>query len=319
MVAIFRGGLARSFFIPYESAMSTPRPTPYDGSSKLFQIGLKPLDLSDWIDVDERLPDYLGEKERLAAAHPDETFVAEAGTQTAQAEVLALLAAHLPGRFPETYRRIGNAIEIAPTGRRVALDVPGMPPLKVAAALVQEDLVLMRKSDSGWRLAAGSLSFPSSWRLREKFGHPIHEVHGPVPGFGAGTRNAELIARMFDNLRPEIAVIRWNWSIYGDDELYHPEAASPETRRFGENTDRVFLRVERQTLRKLPQSRDILFTIRIHVDPLAALEAEPEAPRIAGALVAQLGELNDEQVAYKGLTLERERLMARLGRIAART
>jgi dimethylamine monooxygenase subunit A len=297
---------------------SRPIPTPYDGSSKLFQIGLKPLDLSEWIEVDERLPAYLSEKERLAAMHPDEVFVAEPGTQSAQAEVLALLAAHLPSRFPQAYRRTGETIEIVPAGRSVRLDDPALPPLRIAASLVQEDLVLLQRSETGWRLAAGSLSFPSSWRLREKFGRAIDEVHAPVPGFGAGTRNAELIARMFDNLRPAIAVIRWNWSIYGDGELYHPESAAPDARQFGADTQNVFLRAERQTLRKLPASGAILFTIHIHVDPLAALEQQTDAPRIATSLIGQLEELSDEQVAYKGLSAERRRLVARLARIAER-
>src|SRR5688572_14597054 len=165
--------------------------TPYDGSSRLFQIGLKPLEVADWIDVDANLLSYLSEKERLFGARPDEVFAAAAETAEAQAEVLALLSEHLVARFPEVYARQANEIVIA-GDRHVALDAPGVPPLRAAAELVQEDLVLMRRGEADWRLAAASLSFPSSWSLREKFGRPIHEVHGPVPGFAAGTRNAEL-------------------------------------------------------------------------------------------------------------------------------
>lgn len=298
--------------------MPAPIHTPYDGSSKLFQIGLKPLDAAAWIDADHLLPAYLDEKDRLFAARPGDVFAAEAGTEAAQAEVLRLLAGHLPERFPDLYRRQGDAVVIVPTNRKVNLRAPDLPPLLTASQLVQEDLILMRQSETGWRLAAGSLSFPSSWSLAEKFGRRIDEIHGPVPAFGAGTRNAGLINRMFDNLRPEIMVIRWNWSIYGDGRLFHPESADPNGRRFGaaERAENVFLRVERQTLRKLPESRDILFTIRIYVDPLAALEQQPEAGTIARSLIAQLRALSDAQVAYKGLTVERDRLVARLAEVA---
>lgn len=288
--------------------------TPYDGSSPLFRIGLKPLDLSEWIDVDGNLAAYLAEKDRLRVAHPADTFVAEAGTEDAQAEVLDLLVEHLPRRFPAIYRRDGDAVTIVPTRTTVALGAT--PPLLAAARLVQEDLVLMRRGESGWRLAAGSLSFPSSWRLTEKFGRPIHEVHAPVPGFGADTRNNELIARMFDHLQPRIPVLRWNWSIYNDANLYHPEDSEGH-RRFGagERAENVFLRVERQTLRKLPRTGDILFTIRIYVDPLETLERQPDAVRIAAALADQLLALDPEQLAYKGLTTERDRLVSRLREI----
>jgi hypothetical protein len=173
----------------------------------------------------------------------------------------------------------------------------------------------MRRGETGWRLAAASLSFPSSWRLREKFGRPIHEVHAPVPGFGGGTRNAELIGRMFDNLRPETGMIRWNWSLYGDDALHHPHDSPPNRFGGGAKAEGVFLRVERQTLRKLPASGDIVFTIRIAVDPLAELERHSDRARIAVALVTQLQALDAAQLDYKGLTLERDRLIARLAEI----
>lgn len=297
--------------------MPAPIPTPYDGTSRLFQIGLKPLDLAEWIEVDALLPDFLCEKERVGRAHPEQVFVAEAGTEAAQAEVLALLADHLPRRFPDVYRREGNTIAIISAGRRVALDASGLAPLRIAASLVQEDLALLGRGEAGWRLVAASLSFPSSWSLSEKFGRPMHEIHAPVPGFGEGTRNAQLIERMFDHLRPDMPVFRWNWSLYGDDRLFHPESADPTARRFGpgERAEHVFLRVERQTLRRLPESGGILFSIRIHVDPLAALERHPEAGRIAAALAAQIAALSPEQLAYKGLTAERERLIERLAGI----
>ncbi|WP_439599674.1 heme-dependent oxidative N-demethylase family protein [Devosia sp.] len=293
--------------------------TPYDGSAKLFQIGVKPLSLADWIEVDGRLVADLAEKERVSAAHAGSVFVAEPGTEPAQAELLALLVEHLTTRFPQHYRRSGDGVEIVPAGKRVTLGVRGEAPLRTAAKLVQEDLVLMRRGEAGWRLAAASLCFPSSWSLVEKFGRPLHEIHGPVPGFGAGTRNAQLIERMFDNARPEMPMMRWNWSLYGDDRLFHPETADPDARRFGagERAASVFLRVERQTVRKLPMSGDILFAIRIHVDPLARLEQHPEAARIAGSLVAQLTALGAVELDYKGLTLERDRLVARLAEISA--
>jgi len=286
--------------------------TPYDGSSKLFTIGLKPLDVNEWIDADERLGADLAEKERLAATHWDEVFAAESGTEAAQAEVLALLVEHLPRRYPELYRHDGEVMQVA--GRAVALDAT--PALWTAARLVQEDLVIMRRGDAAWRLAAAALCFPSSWRLADKFRRPIHEMHAPVPGFGGTTRNAELIARMFDNMRPETPMIRWNWSVYGDAELFHPH--NSPARRFGggERAENVFLRVERQTLRLLPQSRDIVFTIRIIVDPLEELERHSDAARIAAALVEQLNVFNAEQLDYKGMTLERDRLVARLREIS---
>ncbi len=290
----------------------TERPfhTPYDGSSKLFTIGVKPLDPADWIDVDDKLLAYLDEKDRLTERTFDKIFVAEPGTEAAQAEVLTLLADYLPERFPDIYQRIGPQIDIVPAFRRVRLDTP-YPPLLVAGGLVQEDLVLMRRDDTGWRLAAAHLCFPSSWRLHEKFGKALQEIHTPVPDFGRDTRNATIIERMFDNLRLEQPVLRWNWSLHADDTLHHPHSAGQW--RFGdEKIDSLYFRLERQTLRKLPASGDILFTIRIYLDPLEAMERQPNAGELARALIGQLHAYTPQQLDYKGLTLERDRLITRL-------
>ena len=84
----------------------------YDGSAKLFQIGVRPIDPAEWIVVDQRLPAYLAEKARLLAERRDEVFAAESDTTEAQAEVLALLADHLPRQFPGLYRHAGDAMVV---------------------------------------------------------------------------------------------------------------------------------------------------------------------------------------------------------------
>jgi len=290
-----------------------------DASAKPFQIGLKPLPPEQWIAPPRDLAAYLNEKHRLWREVPETVFMAEPGTEAAQAELLGQLVAHLIRDHSGTWLRAGNLVK--PTGAS-AVDVTdeSLPALLRAALLVPDDLVLMRRHEDGWRLVAASLSFPSAWSLKEKFGKPMHEVHAPVPGFSAGTRNAELITRMFDNLRPETPMIRWNWSLFGDDRLYHPEGGHPERPRFGDGTSasHAFLRVERQTLTRLQGSRDIVFSIGIHVDPLDALAGLDDGAIRARALHVQIAALSSEQVAYKGLTLERDLVLAKLAEIAAR-
>ena len=293
--------------------------TPYDGSSKPFNIGVRPLDLKDWIEIDANLPTYLSEKERHYRDDRKQVIVSEATSIAAQMEVLHLLSEHMCQRYPETYRKTETGIDILNGQFHVALDDQSLPPLAIAAKLVQEDLVLMSASPEGWRLVAASLCFPSAWNLLEKFGHPLHKVHGPVPGFGTGTRNASVIDRMFDNLRPEQPVMRWNWSLHEDGQLHHPTSHSGSESRFGSGDigGHVFLRVERQTLRKLPKSGDIIFTVRIYLDPLEVLQTMPEGNKLAAAIDEQLGALSTEQESYKGLIGERKRLSERLKQIAA--
>lgn len=292
-----------------------PTHTPYDGTSKPFAIGLKQAEQRDWIELDGHLEAYLAEKNRLYGEIPDKVFVAEPDTRAAQQEVLDLLVAHLIERYPKTYRLDGGQCAIAES-RSVDIANAGDNPLIAASKLVQEDLILMRQGENGWRLAAGSLCFPSSWRLTEKFGKAIHDIHGPVPGFGPGTRMAELISRMFDKLA--VLVERFNWSIQADGSLYHPLSDRQRIARAAEGqssfpgsdvSGHAFIRVERQTLRKLPVSGDILFTIRIYLDPLAVLARSADRARLAASFAEQLMSLDQDQLDYKGLAADRDRLV----------
>jgi len=160
-----------------------PTHTPYDGSSKLFAIGLKPLELDRWIEVDENLLPHLAEKRRLYAEIPGSVFVEEEASRDAQREVLDMLASHLPAKFPATHRHSGEVVTVVGAPYDDALAGLAEAPLVAASLLVQEDLILMRRDESGWRLVAGSLCFPSSWKLTEKFGRALQDIHAPVPGF----------------------------------------------------------------------------------------------------------------------------------------
>ncbi len=324
--------------------------TPYDGSSKPFTIGLKALDIREWLDRDEHFETYIAEKRRLYVEETANVLVAEEGTEAAQSEVLDVLVEHFSRHLEKVYQHTDESdyVQIPQSrhpgeGRdpafaqtsvladkldpRLRGDDGGREsgpitnnPLARAALMVQEDLVLMRHSPYGWRLVAASLCFPSAWKLHEKFGKPLHEIHQPVPGFGEGTRNAGLIDRMFDNLRVEQPVIRWNWSLYGDAELYHPASDNKMKNRFGEGKidGRVIMRLERQTLRKLPKSGDILFTIRIYNNPIEVLKNHAAGAELAQAIMAQLSAMTPEQLDYKGLLDEVPKLMTRLSELAQR-
>ena len=298
--------------------MSAPKHTPYDGSAHPFGIGLRPLDLKNWIEVDEHLPRYLSEKHRLMQEIPGRVWAGDFSGEKSQEEVLKLLVAHLLEQYPDTYTQNETIVSVAGFGD-VDLDEISRPPLLTAAYLVQEDLVLLRKSPEGWRIVAASVCFPSSWVLREKIGKVMHHVHGPVPGYQKGTRNALMIERIFDNLLVDQPVERFNWSVYNDDALYHDDRAGEHFPDHAEGEAEHFLRVEHQTLRKLPVSGDILFTIRIHIDPIDVLSRRADCKVLGRQFIETIGTMDHDQQAYKGLDRGREQLIERIREVTGQS
>ncbi|WP_024587595.1 DUF3445 domain-containing protein [Aliihoeflea sp. 2WW] len=299
------------------------RHTPFDGSAKPFAIGLRPLDPTLLIEVDEGLDEYLDEKDQLLANKSEAVFVARDDTRNAQREALDLIVGNLTTYHGNTHHFTTGSAKVG--GRTVKLEADDDAPLKTAARLVQEDLVLMRHCGDGWRLVAACLCFPSSWSLSEKFDRPLPDIHEPVPQFGRGTRMAQLIARIFDQMQVCQPVERFNWSLQYNPARYHPAMHAKKVEREdgsagdltpSEVAQRVFMRIERQTLCKLKESGDILFTIRIYLDPLACLASHPKRAAIAAGFVNQIEALDEPQLYYKGLLADRDLMIRTLRELA---
>ncbi|MEM9234234.1 MAG: DUF3445 domain-containing protein [Pseudomonadota bacterium] len=283
---------------------------PFEKGHRGFEIALNTLDPADWIEPDDALAERLAQKALLSAKDPEGTFRAEAGTHAAQAEVLRLLTAYLTKYHPSLYWRDGPTMHLPKAGLCVDLTT-GAPPLQIAGQLVDDDLCLMVRDETrGWHLGAASLHFPSHWSMAEKFGLSMDDIHAPVPGFA--DRMAARVDRIFDHLRPEQPVWRLNWSLHDEPTL--PLPGPTEGPRFQDTEEeallaRAFMRVERQTLRKLPDSGAILFTIKTYIDPLPALLKKGGAGMVQD-LHAALSAMDGDQLAYKGLTEARDRVLA---------
>ncbi len=290
--------------------MSTSPYIPFENGHPGFKIALKPLDPARWIEPDEGLGDRLTEKAHLDETAADEVFRASPEADAAQRETLRLLSRYLLEHHPSFYWKDGSVIHL-PTAKRCIDLSSGEPPLKLAGQLVDDDLCLMMRDEDGrWRLMAASLHFPSHWSLGEKFGKSMAEIHTPVPAFVE--EMDKRVARIFDNLRREQPVWRLNWSLHDEPGLHLPGPTGGPRFAGVEGASllaKAFLRVERQTLTKLPETGAILFTIKTYQDPLPALLTHG-GPDMVHDLHAGLSAMNADQLSYKGLTDARDRVLA---------
>ncbi|MCB4820473.1 heme-dependent oxidative N-demethylase family protein [Roseicella aerolata] len=288
---------------------------PFEDGPFRMAMGLLSCPAAAWIELDDRYPAEMAERRDLLASRHAEVFAACPGSEAARAEVLALLAAHLPQRFPGWFRREGEVLHNALTGERWDLATPPCDPLEIAGRLVQEDLCLIRPAAEGPVLEAALLCAPSRWRLAEKIGRPLRTVHGPVPFYAE--RLGAPVDRFMGQLRPGRIALRLNWSVVDDPALFQPGGKHRTLRDHGITAanagTRLFLRTERQTFRRLPDAGSVLFGIRVHSYPLARIAAIPgAAARLSGAVRA----LPAAMGAYKSLPVFREALLAYLDAVA---
>jgi len=296
--------------LPPQAVHLSFEPGPYR-----MAMGLTACPRADWIELDQHYPAEMAERRHLLAARRDEVFAAVPGSEPARQETWDVLAAHVAGRWPGWFTSDGAILENRLIGDRWKLAQPGRDPLEAAALLVQEDLCIIQLSEDGPLLAAGVVCFPSRWRLGEKIGRPLAAVHAPVPFYSE--RLARPVDRFMGVVKPGHVAVRLNWSISDDPTLFQPGGKWRTDRAVHVTPDNageaLFIRVERQTLTRLPRSGAVLFTIRVHVYPLARIAARPQiAQRLAEAVRA----LPPETLHYKSLLRFRDALLGYLGRVS---
>ena len=261
-----------------------------------MRMGLRPLDHADWVLIDDDFAANLAEKERLLAERHGEVFAAMPEAEAGGREVLERLAAHLVRRFPNLYRSDGATLVRLTDDRTFDLDQTAIHSLDLAGRLVQEDLCLLRDGV----LVGASLCFPTRWRLAEKLGRPLAAIHAPVPGFAKAL--GDPVERFFELFASPQGVWRANWGIAADPALFQPSGhfrdGINEAVTASNAGDTLWLRVERQTLTRLPRSGDVLFTIRVLQEPLASTRADPN--RAAG-LAALIRSMPAELKRYKSI------------------
>ncbi len=258
---------------------------PFEGGRFRLAMGLMPLPVAEWIEIDRRFAADLAAKRSLLATRHDEVFAALPEAADASAELLALLARHLPQHHPGTFDRVGDLLTNKATAETWDVAQPALHPLDLGGRLVQEDLCLLLAEGSGpYRLVAASLCSPARWRLADKIGRPLAQIHAPVAGYAAKLEAP--VDRFFALLKPGRLVWRLNWGIVDDPAPFQPvarPAAAPITAATA--GERLWLRVERQTLQRLPESGAVVFTIRTHITRLdAAIRSPVSAAELAGAL-----------------------------------
>lgn len=279
-----------------------PEYAPYKSGHFRLAMGLLPLDLHDWLEPDEQMVVELAEKERLLCERHSEVFAALPEAAAGSTEVLELLVGYLPTQFATLFQRDGQLLRNLVTQQTWVVSQSVLHPLDLAGRLIQEDLCLLQENaQTGlYHLVGASLCFPTRWRLADKLGKPLHLVHGPVPGYEEEL--ASTMDRFFARLKVDKPVWRVNWGLIDDPTLFQPTGHGRKGLNAGitiENAgDTLWLRMERQTLRRLPRTHDILFTIRVYVRPLRELATQPER---AVELASTIRTMPEPMRIYKSL------------------
>lgn len=204
------------------------------------------------------------------------------------------LAARAEG-FADWPQGVQVTPEVDAPGRELAAMLGVAGALPEAALAVHEDLCLLtkREGEDVYRLIGAAVAWPSDWHPAEKIGLPLRALHAPIQGYEE--QLAAGVDRFMETLQSGSIYGRCNWFMAATGERrWLPDR--PPQEAFAHVTpdnagQTLFVRSERQTLRRLPETGAILFTIGIYVEPLG---------RLSLANIAMLGRAVQNLVSGEG-------------------
>lgn len=257
----------------------------------------------EWIELDSHYLRYHSDKARRIAERGSRCSYTNPSPRVfdGAVELLEELASYLAERYPSIFTRTSVGIDNTLTHEsfdirpdHLTMNGGKEDPMQLCARLVQDDLAIMfEKEDGQYYLLAGSILLAGFWRLEDKLGMPLSEIHtsGDVPGYKEKLEKGMM--NFFRRVQPEKPVLRNNYFIQVDDNLAwshsigseDAETVSWSTAEKNKAIENHYFRSERQSLRRLPRSGGVVFTIRTYFHPITEIAEEKGVPgRLASAI-----------------------------------
>ena len=324
MAIVFRKETFRDDFTYRNSKANIRRfPFPFAEDSYMYSVNMEPHVLGakntvyeSLIDVDEH---YVSEMEDRALVLKEDPLRYQAlpHMMAAQWDTLELLMEQQAAGYPDHFTLIRNGDQWRWINRPLGIDdsftfgdpttLP-MEPLEYITRQAQGDFCIVDQRDNNLWMDAGMVTTQADWSLDFDIGMNFMEWHGPVPlahQIGVFPRALKFLL----NLQQGKPTRRFNWTMTINPRLdtspenYHKWGTDRMTVTPENVGEKVHLRVELQTLWRLPRSNAILFVIRCY---LINMEELVTVPKWARRFHRVLKTLPPELVDYKGLTRYRD-------------
>ncbi|KAK6346944.1 mannosyltransferase [Orbilia brochopaga] len=298
--------------------VKSTKPLPYRpfkyGPNYFVTMGLRKGNFDEWIELDNEFLKFHAIKKERIEVRGDKCCKTAPEAMDAAIELLELLRDYLPKRYPSMFVATPVGMNNIVTGEQFNIVQRPLAeePMRTIGRLLQDDIaIMMEGSDGQYYLKSGSILLPGFWKLEEKFNMNLSDIHtsGNVPQFREKLEKG--MTNFFKRVMPDDIVLRNNYFMQVDDNLAWSDSIGPEdsdhTGWFTAQKNKVienhWFRSERQSLRRLPRSGGVVFTIRTYFHPVTEIVKEPYIP---GRLASALRSWGDDVANYKG----RERYQA---------
>ncbi|RFU73552.1 hrq family 2 [Trichoderma arundinaceum] len=268
-------------------------------------MGINKMSRNEWIRIDRGYMDRIRERQMVMREHAADAIGTSDLVNPAIAELYEeIMIKHLPHRFPTMFRIEGARLLNLVTGKSHSINIQELSHSEMLQNLgesVEEDFYIMCPDEEGEiRLQGYIACFPGGFLSLARVGMSMRDIHQPVPGYAE--RIAKGADRHLQRLSPGNFIERMNWSLQVDGpdlfrldgNNYYPEQGEeiPEDEE-AIDISASYLRVEHQTLNRLPKTQAVIFCVRSYLTPLEDIKKEGNGPALLGAIKSMPEKLGD--------------------------
>ena len=225
------------------------------------------------------------------------------GSELACRELMEMVLQFVCARYPQYFSVVDKRI-LQNRILGTESDLESKHPLEVLLENIPEDFgIMMRDDKTGFYvLRAGVICSALGWNLGTKIGLQLHQIHEPIPDYKEKmqfsmdryvihTPSSKYTNRrdsFFTKMPTDKPIQRGSWGLEVGQPLYMPSGDPHEEHRLSQDPnlklEDCHLRVDWQTLRRLPLSAAIVFNFKAVFTPISEFRDEPGVP----ALVAKV-------------------------------
>jgi hypothetical protein len=295
---------------------SVPAYRPYRWAAADFQLGLRRIRPEGWILIGAEHAERMEQKRARLNAQQELYYRSLPESLAAQRELRQRVTTHLLADHPQYFQRTGSVVRSLSTGQMLDLDDDSIEPLLQLSYIIEEDFMLLDDCATP-RITAASNAYSTSGRLAASVGRDVAWAHVPVPRLT--DKLGRRINQILGSINTDIPCERFNWQLTPMATVFFPHhdphaanaaamhaivaALREDPSRAGEL---LWIRVERQTLSRLPQSRAVAFSLHTYSDPLSCVQSDVDSVR---AILALLTNYSEERWRYSEMDIVREPLM----------
>ncbi|KAE8377202.1 hypothetical protein BDV26DRAFT_282037 [Aspergillus bertholletiae] len=253
-------------------------------------MSLTKLETDWWIELESTYKQRIMQRKELYAKHGSAVLGWLPGSELACKELMEMVLQFICARYPQYFSLVDKRI-LQNRILGVEQDIRSKHPLEILLDNVPEDFGIMMRDDTtgNYFLRAGVICSALGWNIGTKIGLQLHQIHDPVPDYKEKMQFS--MDRFFTKMPTDKPIQRGSWGLELGKPLYMPKGDPHEKLRLYQDPnlqlEDCYLRVDWQTLRRLPLSGAIVFNFKALFTTVTEFRDEPGVPALVAKVVKE--------------------------------